>query len=64
MLVFSRSDQVAWSAHIGGMVAGALLVVVLRRPGVELFDGGALLPERAQGSILGHAVPAAPSELP
>ena len=29
---------VAWWAHIGGLAAGALLVVVMRQPGVELFE--------------------------
>jgi membrane associated rhomboid family serine protease len=29
---------VAWWAHIGGLIAGAVLVVFLRRPGVPLFD--------------------------
>ena len=28
---------VAWWAHLGGIVAGAALVLVLRRPGVRLF---------------------------
>ena len=28
---------VAWWAHIGGLLAGAALVLVLRRPGVRLF---------------------------
>jgi membrane associated rhomboid family serine protease len=28
---------VAWWAHIGGLIAGAILVVFLRRPGVQLF---------------------------
>ena len=28
----------AWWAHIGGLVTGAVLVLVLRRPGVELFN--------------------------
>jgi membrane associated rhomboid family serine protease len=34
------SDQpgVAWWAHVGGLATGALLVVVMRQPGVELFD--------------------------
>ncbi len=36
--LFSESGNVAWSAHIGGMIAGVLLVLVLRRPGVLLFD--------------------------
>jgi membrane associated rhomboid family serine protease len=28
---------IAWWAHIGGLAAGALLVLVLRRPGIPLF---------------------------
>jgi membrane associated rhomboid family serine protease len=28
---------IAWWAHIGGLAAGAALVLVLRRPGVRLF---------------------------
>ena len=31
---------VAWYAHVGGFVAGALLVVPLRKRGVPLFDRG------------------------
>lgn len=31
-------DVVAWWAHIGGLVAGAVLIVIMRRPGVPLFD--------------------------
>ncbi|PLX36509.1 MAG: rhomboid family intramembrane serine protease [Hyphomicrobiales bacterium] len=33
--------EVAWWAHIGGLLTGAALVLVLRRPGVRLFDGNA-----------------------
>jgi membrane associated rhomboid family serine protease len=33
-----QPDQVAWWAHVGGLVAGAVLVIFLRRPGVPLFD--------------------------
>lgn len=29
---------VAWWAHIGGLIAGAVLIVFMRRPGVPLFD--------------------------
>lgn len=32
------STNTAWWAHIGGLVAGAVLVVFMRRPGVPLFD--------------------------
>lgn len=31
---------VAWWAHIGGLIAGAVLIVFMRRPGVPLFDRG------------------------
>jgi membrane associated rhomboid family serine protease len=30
-------DGVAWWAHIGGLAAGAALIPLLRKPGVELF---------------------------
>jgi len=37
--VFVGADQeVAWWTHIGGFIAGVLLVVYMRRPGVKLFD--------------------------
>ena len=40
MVVLGQPDQVAWWAHIGGMVAGAILILFMRRPGVPLFDRG------------------------
>ncbi len=33
-----QKDPVAWWAHIGGLAAGAVLILVMRRPGVVLFD--------------------------
>lgn len=38
MVLLPQTGPVAWWAHIGGIVAGAVLVVALRRPGVILFD--------------------------
>jgi membrane associated rhomboid family serine protease len=38
LLVATPEDNIAWWAHVGGLAVGALLVVVLRRPGVPLFD--------------------------
>ncbi len=32
------SGNTAWWAHIGGLVAGAVLIIFMRRPGVPLFD--------------------------
>jgi len=40
MVVLPETGPVAWWAHIGGLIAGALLVLVMRRPGVPLFDKG------------------------
>ncbi|MBB4065111.1 rhomboid family intramembrane serine protease [Gellertiella hungarica] len=37
-LVTGLGDSVSFAAHVGGIVAGGLLVLVLRRPGVPLFD--------------------------
>jgi membrane associated rhomboid family serine protease len=39
-VMMPQVGPVAWWAHIGGLVAGALLVVIMRRPGVPLFDRG------------------------
>jgi membrane associated rhomboid family serine protease len=36
-VIFMMEEETAWWAHIGGLIAGALLVVVLRRPHVPLF---------------------------
>ena len=41
MVLINRADQVAWWAHIGGLAAGALLVPLMRRKSVPLFDRGA-----------------------
>jgi membrane associated rhomboid family serine protease len=38
ILIAGPDDTVAWGAHLGGMLVGALLVILLRRSGVPLFD--------------------------
>jgi membrane associated rhomboid family serine protease len=38
MVLVKWGDQIAWWAHIGGMVAGGLLIPLMRRPDVALFD--------------------------
>jgi membrane associated rhomboid family serine protease len=43
-MLFKLQDNVAWWAHIGGLFAGATLILFMRRRGVVLFDrtrGGA-----------------------
>ena len=38
MVLLPQMGPVAWWAHVGGLIAGAVLIVVMRRPGVPLFD--------------------------
>jgi len=43
-LFFETEEAVAWWAHVGGLAAGAVLILFMRRRGVILFDrtrGGA-----------------------
>ena len=44
MFLASGEDEVSWAAHLGGIAAGALLLLVLRRPGVPLFDRAIVTP--------------------
>jgi membrane associated rhomboid family serine protease len=37
-IVIGGDASIAWWAHIGGLIAGAVLVLFMRRPGVPLFD--------------------------
>jgi membrane associated rhomboid family serine protease len=43
MVAMPDLGPVAWWAHIGGLIAGAVLIVFMRRPGVPLFDQRARL---------------------
>lgn len=40
ILIASEDDDIAWWAHIGGLIAGAILVVFMKRRNVPLFDRG------------------------
>jgi membrane associated rhomboid family serine protease len=40
MIVLADVGPTAWWAHIGGLIAGGVLIIFLRRPGVPLFDKG------------------------
>jgi membrane associated rhomboid family serine protease len=43
-IFFEGEESIAWWAHIGGLMAGAVLILFMRRRGVILFDktrGGA-----------------------
>src|SRR5262249_14313426 len=60
MVLMAASDQVAWWAHIGGAACGAILIVVMRRPGVALFGRRR---ERRPDRVVGAAI-APQSRLP
>ena len=40
MIAVADVGPTAWWAHIGGLIAGAVLILFMRRPGVPLFDKG------------------------
>jgi len=44
ILVAQPGDPIAWWAHIGGLLTGAVLVLVMRRRGVPLFGREPVLP--------------------
>ena len=62
MLVFDRQGDVSWGAHVGGIVAGGLLVLVLRRPGVPLFDRQIVTPRAVERNPAADAAFARPTE--
>lgn len=45
MMLLAEDGEISWAAHVGGIVAGAILVVLLRRRGVLLFDRAIVTPE-------------------
>ncbi len=64
MLLIPSDDEVAWGAHVGGIIAGAGLVLLMRRRGVPLFDREIVTP-RAVSAQQSHPVePAPPSPAP
>lgn len=48
MLLVDGDSSVSWGAHVGGIVAGALLVTVLKRPDVPLFDRAIVTPRAVE----------------
>jgi membrane associated rhomboid family serine protease len=37
-VIFDQGGGTAWWAHIGGLIAGAVLILFMRKPGIPLFD--------------------------
>jgi membrane associated rhomboid family serine protease len=45
MLFASPEDEVSWGAHVGGIIAGLVLVFIFKRRDVPLFDREIVLPK-------------------
>ena len=48
MLAIGGEDQISWAAHVGGIVAGAVLVLILRRRDVPLLDKEIVTPRSVE----------------
>lgn len=48
MLIAAGEENVSFAAHVGGIIAGAILVVVMRRRGVPLFDRQIVTPRAVE----------------
>ena len=44
MIALDEDGSISWAAHVGGIIAGAGLVLVLRRRGVPLLDSEVVTP--------------------
>ncbi|MBY4632318.1 rhomboid family intramembrane serine protease [Rhizobium croatiense] len=59
MLAFAPDADVSWGAHVGGILAGAVLILALRRRGVPLFDRKIVTPRAVRNEAgVGTAVAA------
>ena len=48
MMALAGEGEISWAAHVGGILAGAVLVVALRRRGVPLFDRAIVTPQAVE----------------
>ena len=48
MIAIGGEDQISWAAHVGGIIAGAILVLILRRRNVPLLDRHVVTPRAAE----------------
>lgn len=68
MIAIGGDDEVSWAAHVGGIIAGAILVLVLRRRDVPLFaDAEDVSPphDKAEAAVMPEpATPEPPAAQP
>lgn len=57
LLAVEHDSNVSWGAHVGGILAGGLLVLVMRRRGVPLFDRTIVTPKAVEHALVQPATP-------
>ena len=57
MFVAGGDDQISWAAHIGGIVAGAVLVFILRRSDQPVLDRQIVTPRSVRGRTAERGAP-------
>src|SRR5690606_31220187 len=62
MIALDGEGEVSWAAHVGGIIAGAVLVLVLRRRDVPLLDPTVVTPQAAE--VERPAQPPPPADTP
>ena len=62
MFLFGGQDQVSWACHVGGILTGAVLVLLLKRRGVPVFDREIVTPRAVaiESESAVHPSPAQP----
>lgn len=60
MIGIGGEDQISWAAHVGGIIAGAVLVLFLRRKDVPLFDRDVVTPKAVEVPVPVEPEPAPP----
>lgn len=64
MLATDHGSNVSWGAHVGGIIAGMALVLVMRRRGVPLFDRVIVTPRAVEHETSFVTAPAPPATTP
>lgn len=60
MLFSAPEDEISWGAHVGGIIAGLILVFLFKRREVPLFDREIVLPKAVERLAPGEARPSVP----
>jgi membrane associated rhomboid family serine protease len=47
----ANEDQISWAAHVGGIIAGAVLVLFMRQRNVPLFDAEVVTPRSVEVNL-------------